>query len=212
MRDLIVLGGSSHPNLTKSICRSLTLEQGLVDSRKFSNGEISIEVKNSVREKDVFIIQSGCGHVNDNFLELLITIAACKTASAKRVTAVLPLFPYSRQPDIPYLANATGAPSISTKKEEYTFESAPATPNPLSKSSSEKSFLSLASSSIVSENKAATTGVNNISSGNRIKLPVPKKYTPKLIHTNASATNFLPQVDAYGKTESGYKQWISPNC
>lgn len=211
MRDLIVLGGSSYPNLTKSICRSLTLEQGLVDSRKFSNGEISIEVKNSVREKDVFIIQSGCGHVNDNFLELLITIAACKTASAKRVTAVLPLFPYSRQPDIPYLANATGAPSISTKKEEYTFESAPATPNPLSKSSSEKSFLSLASSSIVSENKAATTGVNNISSGNRIKLPVPKKYTPKLIHTNASATNFLPQVDAYGKTESGYKQWISPN-
>lgn len=83
MRDLIVLGGSSHPNLTKSICRSLTLEQGLVDSRKFSNGEISIEVKNSVREKDVFIIQSGCGHVNDNFLELLITIAACKTQVPK---------------------------------------------------------------------------------------------------------------------------------
>lgn len=166
MRDLIVLGGSSHPNLTRSICRSLTLEQGLVDSRKFSNGEISIEVKNSVREKDVFIIQSGCGHVNDNFFELLITIAACKTASAKRVTAVLPLFPYSRQPDIPYLANATGAPSISTKKEEYTFESAPATPNPLSKSSSEKSFLSLASS-IVLENKAvAATGVNNISGSN----------------------------------------------
>ncbi|KAL6450569.1 SPBC3D6.06c Ribose-phosphate pyrophosphokinase 5 [Candida maltosa Xu316] len=107
MRDLIVLGGSSHPELTRSICRNLTLEQSKLDSRKFSNGEISIEVKNSVREKDVFIIQSGCGHVNDNFLELLITIAACKTSSARRVTAVLPLFPYSRQPDIPYLPNVT---------------------------------------------------------------------------------------------------------
>ena len=51
MRDLIVLGGSSHPNLTKSICRNLTIEQSRVDSRKFANGEISIEVKTSVREK-----------------------------------------------------------------------------------------------------------------------------------------------------------------
>ena len=69
---------------------------------------------------------------------MLITIAACKTASAKRVTAVLPLFPYSRQPDIPYLPSATGAPSISVKKDEYTFESLPGTPNPLSQPDQEK--------------------------------------------------------------------------
>ncbi|WPK24839.1 hypothetical protein PUMCH_002131 [Australozyma saopauloensis] len=104
MRDLIVLGGSSLPTLTRLICRNLTLEKSRVEQKKFSNGEISIEIKDSVRGKDVFIIQSGCGHVNDNFLELLIMISACKTSSAKRVTAVLPFFPYSRQPENPKVA------------------------------------------------------------------------------------------------------------
>lgn len=104
MKNLIVLGGDSILNLTKSICKNLTLEQGLVDLRKFSNGETSIEIKDSVREKDVFIIQSGSGDVNDNFIELLILISACKTASARRVTAVLPFFPYSRQPENPRVA------------------------------------------------------------------------------------------------------------
>lgn len=201
MRDLIVLGGSSHPNLTKSICRNLTIEQSKVDSRKFANGEISIEIKTSVREKDVFIIQSGCGHVNENFLELLITIAACKTASAKRVTAVLPLFPYSRQPDIPYLPSATGAPSISVKKDEYTFESLPGTPNPLSSQNDNDKQLG---------NPSTPTNPSSLLDG-KLKMPIPKKYTPKSIVTNSAATNFLPQVDALGKTESGYKQWISPN-
>lgn len=201
MRDLIVLGGSSHPNLTKSICRNLTIEQSKVDSRKFANGEISIEIKTSVREKDVFIIQSGCGHVNENFLELLITIAACKTASAKRVTAVLPLFPYSRQPDIPYLPSATGAPSISVKKDEYTFESLPGTPNPLSSQNDNEKQLGIPST---------PTNPSSLLDG-KLKMPIPKKYTPKSIVTNSAATNFLPQVDALGKTESGYKQWISPN-
>ncbi|KAG7191614.1 ribose-phosphate pyrophosphokinase [Scheffersomyces spartinae] len=135
MRDLVVLGGLSHPDLTKAICRSLVIEQGQVLSNKFSNGETSIEIKNSVREKDVFIVQSGCGHVNDNFIELLIMIAACKTASARRVTAVLPFFPYSRQADVPYKSGGNGAPSISTKKELYTFELAPGTPRPLGGSS-----------------------------------------------------------------------------
>ncbi|KAF8002097.1 hypothetical protein HF325_003062 [Metschnikowia pulcherrima] len=101
MKDVLVFGGSSLPLLTDLICRNLTLEKGKVHQKKFSNGETSIEIKDSVREKDVFIVQSGCGHVNDNFLELLIMISACKTASAKRVTAVLPYFPYSRQPENP---------------------------------------------------------------------------------------------------------------
>jgi ribose-phosphate pyrophosphokinase len=50
-----------------------------------------------VREEDVFIIQSGCGEINDMVMELLIMISACKTASARRVTAVIPHFPYARQ-------------------------------------------------------------------------------------------------------------------
>lgn len=96
-----MLGGSSIAGLTRSICRNLTLEPGNVELRKFSNGETSIEIKGSVREKDVFIVQSGSGDVNDNFIELLILISACKTSSAKRVTVVLPFFPYSRQPENP---------------------------------------------------------------------------------------------------------------
>ena len=56
-----------------------------------------MEIGESVRGEDVYIIQSGCGDVNDNLMELLIMINACKIASAARVTAVLPCFPYARQ-------------------------------------------------------------------------------------------------------------------
>ena len=64
--------------------------------QKFSNGEINVKVAESVREEDVFIIQSGCHDVNDNLMELLILISACKTASARRITAIIPCFPYAR--------------------------------------------------------------------------------------------------------------------
>ncbi|ABN66853.2 phosphoribosylpyrophosphate synthetase [Scheffersomyces stipitis CBS 6054] len=212
MRDLVVLGGSSHPSLTRTICRNLTIEQGEVSSRKFSNGETSLEIQDSVREKDVFIVQSGCGDVNDNFIELLIMIAACKTASAKRVTAVLPLFPYSRQPDSPHAAGLTGAPSISTKKEQYTYESVPGTPGP---------FVSKNSDTFTSDSDSHTPpptlnlGGKSVFSGlkpqvERTQSYSSKFFTPKSIVTNSASTN-LPPVDAYGKTESGYKQWIAQN-
>ncbi|KAK6454480.1 phosphoribosylpyrophosphate synthetase [Scheffersomyces xylosifermentans] len=224
MRDLVVLGGSSHPQLTRTICRNLTIEQGVVTSTKFSNGETSIEVQDSVREKDVFIVQSGCGDVNDNFIELLIMIAACKTASARRVTAVLPLFPYSRQPDVPHAASLTGAPSLATKKDHYTFDSAPGTPRPLSRNDTLTGIASENDSypnapPTLSLNTGASNGlgllgkatINNMrptaiersQSANRI-------FTPRSIVTNSASTN-IPTVDAYGKTESGYKQWIAQN-
>lgn len=57
----------------------------------------SVEIGESVRGEDVFIIQSGCGQINDNIMELLIMINACKIASAARVTAVIPVYPYARQ-------------------------------------------------------------------------------------------------------------------
>lgn len=107
---------------------------------QFSVGETRVEIGESVRGKDVYIIQSGGGKVNDHFMELLIAISACKTASAAKVTAVLPLFPYSRQSDIPY--NKVGAPLIKTSNplrrigsgengiHPYTFESTPTTPHP----------------------------------------------------------------------------------
>ncbi|KAJ3075365.1 ribose-phosphate pyrophosphokinase [Podochytrium sp. JEL0797] len=98
MRNISVLNGSSHPQLGEEICKRLGIQPGRVTLRKFANQETNIEIGESVRGAEVFIVQSGCGNVNDNFMELLIMIAACRTASAKKVTAVIPSFPYARQP------------------------------------------------------------------------------------------------------------------
>jgi ribose-phosphate pyrophosphokinase len=133
VRNLVVIGGTSHPQLTESICGVLGIPPAEVLLSKFAVGETRVEIQESVREKDVYIIQSGGGKVNDHLLELLITISACKTASARRVTAVLPLFPYSRQSDIPY--DKAGAPLVKSSvvnrpNNGYTFESTPPTPGP----------------------------------------------------------------------------------
>lgn len=108
--DIVVVGGTSHPELIKSICEKLNIQQTKSNIKKFANGETSIQILESVREKDVFVIQSGCGHVNDNFMQLLILISSCKIASCNRITVVMPYFCYSRQADIPFLAN--GAPKM----------------------------------------------------------------------------------------------------
>ena len=63
----------------------------------FEQTYYSVEIGESVRGEDVYIVQSGCGEVNDNLMECLIMINACKIASADRVTAVIPCFPYARQ-------------------------------------------------------------------------------------------------------------------
>lgn len=130
VRNIVVLGGSSHPQLNESICEILGISQGAALFTKFAVGETRVEIKESVRGKDVYIIQSGGGKVNDHLMELLIVISACKTASAKKVTAVLPLFPYSRQSDIPY--NKTGAPLLkgTSQTSAYSYESVPSTPHP----------------------------------------------------------------------------------
>lgn len=134
VRNIVVLGGTSHPQLNKTICEHLGIPEGDVLLSKFSVGETRVEINESVRGKDVYIIQSGGGKVNDHLMELLIAISACKTASASKVTAVLPLFPYSRQSDIPY--NKTGAPLVKASNAynkpdfTYSFESKPQTPHP----------------------------------------------------------------------------------
>lgn len=65
--------------------------------KKFSNGELNVTISESIRDEDVFILQTGCQDTNDNLMELLILISACKTASARRITAVVPCYPYARQ-------------------------------------------------------------------------------------------------------------------
>ena len=92
-----VFAGNSSQKLAKSICSQLDLELGQLEVGKFSDGETSVNMKESVRGCDVFIVQSTNTPVNDNLMELLLIIDACKRASAGRITAVVPYFGYARQ-------------------------------------------------------------------------------------------------------------------
>ncbi|XP_035912415.1 ribose-phosphate pyrophosphokinase 1 isoform X2 [Anopheles stephensi] len=97
MPNIKVFSGSSHPDLASRIVDRLGIDLGKVVTKKFSNLETCVEIGESVRGEDVYIVQSGSGEINDNLMELLIMINACKIASASRVTAVIPCFPYARQ-------------------------------------------------------------------------------------------------------------------
>ncbi|RYP63974.1 hypothetical protein DL771_009009 [Monosporascus sp. 5C6A] len=97
MRGTLVFSGSSCPGLTSKICSNLGMTPADAELSQFSNGETSVRILTSVRDKDVFVVQSGSPTVNDTIMELLIMISACKGGSANKVTAVLPYFPYSRQ-------------------------------------------------------------------------------------------------------------------
>ncbi|XP_067142796.1 ribose-phosphate pyrophosphokinase 2-like [Centruroides vittatus] len=97
MPNIKVFGGSSHPDLAQRIVDRLGITLGKVVLKKFSNQETCVEIGESVRGEDVYIVQTGCAEVNDHLMELLIMINACKIASASRVTAVIPCYPYARQ-------------------------------------------------------------------------------------------------------------------
>ncbi|KAF8744506.1 Eukaryotic translation initiation factor 2A, partial [Rhizoctonia solani] len=92
-----LLTGNSHPELAQAVAERLNIPLVPCVVKNFSNGEIDVKISESVRDEDVFILQSGCFDVNDNLMELLILISACKTASARRITAVIPCYPYARQ-------------------------------------------------------------------------------------------------------------------
>ena len=92
-----ILAGNANKPLAEAIAKELNLPLSNAEVGKFSDGEISITLPESVRGKDVFIIQSTSSPVNDNLMELLIMIDACKRASAGRITAVIPYFGYARQ-------------------------------------------------------------------------------------------------------------------
>ena len=94
---LMLFSGRSNPELADRIAEELGIELGAVDLKTFANGETYCRYLESIRGADVFIVQSGSPPVNDHLMELLIMIDAAKLASAKRITAVLPWYPYSRQ-------------------------------------------------------------------------------------------------------------------
>ena len=92
-----LFAGNSNPVLAKRIADALGLTLSDCVCKKFADGEISVSFNETVRGCDVFLIQSTCCPVNDNFMELLIMIDACRRASAGRITAVIPYFGYARQ-------------------------------------------------------------------------------------------------------------------
>jgi len=99
MRHTKVISGAANPQLASKICERLGIPLLDTNRHQFANGELSLSLSESVRGQDVYIIQSGAGDIlaNDAVMELVILISACKMSSAKRVTAVIPFFPYSKQ-------------------------------------------------------------------------------------------------------------------
>ena len=98
MRDEIqVFAGNSNRPLAADVCKVLEVPLGRADVRRFSDGEVMVEIADNVRGGDVFVIQSTCTPVNDHLMELLLMLDAFSRASAKRVTAVIPYYGYSRQ-------------------------------------------------------------------------------------------------------------------
>ena len=97
MIDFVIFSGNSNPILSRKICEYIHVPLGGEKVKRFSDGEIQIEIDENVRSKDVFVIQSICSPVNDNLVELLLMLDALKRASANRITAVIPYYGYARQ-------------------------------------------------------------------------------------------------------------------
>lgn len=235
VRNIVILGGNSHPHLVDSICNTLGIAPCHRILSKFSVGESRLEIQDSVRGKDVYIIQSGGGKVNDHFIDLCIMISACKTGSAKRVTAVLPLFPYSRQPDVPYNkigAPLTKMPTDMSRPNDYSFESLPTTPGVPGKTQSQGLLNGDGMDNL--QRKLAKTQVEDYMTGQHSKTPsngangisTRPKRSDTLDSAGSSSSQYrVPQTPGpftthdydnnamvgkgYFQAKPGYKQWVA---
>lgn len=196
VRNIVVLGGNSHPDLTNAICNSLGIPPAKAFLGKFSGGETRVEIQESVRDKDVFVVQSGGGRINDHLMELLIIISACKTASARRVTAVLPLFPYSRQPDYPY--RKTGAPLAkgrSAPGANGAYETRPDTPAMTPGPGSVNG----------STGTAANRSISHLGIASDHTAIEPDYFSRQPYHSTATQITNPPEFEP----QPGYKKWVA---
>ncbi len=109
MENIKIFACKSAEKFTEEICQCLNIEMGKINSMKFKNDNNFVQILESVREQDVYVVQTMIPPVNERIMELLITIDAIKRASAKNINVVLPYFPYSRsdkkdQPRVPITA------------------------------------------------------------------------------------------------------------
>ena len=107
--ELKVFSGNANRPLAESVCQYLDIPLGRAEVFKFANDNSFVRIQENIRQRDVFIIQPTSFPVNDNLMELLIMIDACKRASAGRITAVVPYYGYGRtdkkdQPRVPITA------------------------------------------------------------------------------------------------------------
>jgi ribose-phosphate pyrophosphokinase len=108
--DLKIISGSANPELGEEIAKSLEVCLSDIRISRFADSETHVQIEESMRGKDVYIIQPTCPPVNENLMELLITIDACRRASAREITAVVPYYGYARQDH-----KSTGREPISAK-------------------------------------------------------------------------------------------------
>jgi len=94
---MMVFTGNANPELARKVVERLDIPMGKANVGRFSDGEVTVEIQENVRGKDVFIIQSTCAPTNDNLMELIVLSDALRRASASRITAVIPYFGYARQ-------------------------------------------------------------------------------------------------------------------
>ena len=97
MPNLVVFSGNAHPQFAHKVVNHLHIPLGSAQVANFSDGEISVEITENVRGKDVFIVQPTCAPTNDNLMEILVMADALRRSSAGRITAVIPYFGYARQ-------------------------------------------------------------------------------------------------------------------
>ena len=95
--NTVLFTGNANRTLAQEIATSLGVELGRAHVGRFSDGEVTVEIQQNVRARDVFVVQSTCAPTNENLMELLIMVDALKRASARRITAVVPYFGYARQ-------------------------------------------------------------------------------------------------------------------
>jgi ribose-phosphate pyrophosphokinase len=95
--NTVLFTGNANPVLAQEIATHLGVQLGQADVGRFSDGEVTVEIHQNVRARDVFVIQSTCAPTNENLMELAFMVDAIKRASARRITAVIPYFGYARQ-------------------------------------------------------------------------------------------------------------------
>ena len=110
--NISVFAGNANPALAQDITRHLKVPLGRAHVGRFSDGEVNAELMENVRGRDVFIVQPTCPPANDNLMELLMMTDACRRASARRITAVMPYFGYARQDRRPRATRVASAAKL----------------------------------------------------------------------------------------------------